>query len=160
MAKKILIDWRPEFNQTIRSRGMDYYRQGKVRNLKQDGSFFSAEVTGSGGRRYMTFAYLSDDFTRVERLSCTCPYAAEGKHCKHEAALMYQVENNISKMISTQVKEEAILEPDDAEPVLDEKDMLGGDGFYIDKEGFVCYAEEDRYTGDKLKDIASYRYFN
>lgn len=160
MAKKILIDWRPEFNQTIRSRGMDYYRQGKVRNLKQDGSFFSAEVTGSGGRRYMTFAYLSDDFTRVERLSCTCPYAAEGKHCKHEAALMYQVENNISKMISTQVKEEAILEPDDAEPVLDEKDMLGGDGFYIDKEGFVCYTEEDRYTGDKLKDIASYRYFN
>jgi uncharacterized Zn finger protein len=57
MAKKIYIDWRPEFAQTIRSRGMDYYRRGNVNNLKQEGSSFSAEVTGSGGRRYMTFAH-------------------------------------------------------------------------------------------------------
>ena len=159
MAKKILIDWRPEFNQTIRSRGMDYYRQGRVKNFMQKGSFFSAEVTGSGGRHYMTFAALSTDFTRVDRLSCTCPYAAEGKHCKHEAALMYLVEEKISKEVSTQaLKAESSIDEADIEE-LDEKERLGGEGFYVDAKGFVQYEDDTQETGDLLKDIASYRYF-
>ncbi len=159
MAKKILIDWRPEFNQTIRSRGMDYYRQGRVKNFMQKGSFFSAEVTGSGGRHYMTFAALSADFMRVDRLSCTCPYAAEGKHCKHEAALMYLVEEKISKEVSTQaLKTESSIDEADIEE-LDEKERLGGEGFYVDTQGFVQYEDDTKETGDLLKDIASYRYF-
>lgn len=159
MAKKIFIDWRPEFNQTIRSRGMDYYRQGRVKNLMQNGSFFSAEVTGSGGRHYMTFAALSADFVRVDRLSCTCPYAAEGKHCKHEAALMYLVEDSVTEMISDQaLKTDTSIKEQDFDN-LDEKDRLGGEGFYVDEKGLVQYEEDIEETGDMLKDIASYRYF-
>lgn len=158
MAKKILIDWRPEFTQTIRSRGMDYYRRDKVKNLKQDENFFSAEVSGSSGRRYMTFATLSDDFTRLERLSCTCPYAEDGSHCKHEAALMYLIENNMAQMITKETAGSA-LNYEDVIESLDEQDLIGGDGFFIDKDGFAGYESKTVETGNLFKDISSYRYF-
>ncbi|MCR5772995.1 MAG: DEAD/DEAH box helicase [Butyrivibrio sp.] len=159
MAKKIYIDWRPEFTQTIRARGMDYYKRDKVRNLKQDGSFFSAEVSGSSGRRYMTFAALSDDFTRIERLSCTCPYAADGTHCKHEAALMYMIENNFSRMISDKTGDTALGSTLDDLEITDEKEMIGGDGFYIDDDGFIQYESDQKDHFDIVNDISSYRYF-
>lgn len=159
MAKKIYIDWRPEFAQTIRSRGMDYYRRGTVNNVKQEGSSFSAEVTGSGSRRYMTFAHLSEDFSRVERLSCTCPYALEGKHCKHEAALMYLIEDKITDMISGSTLGMSSLYARKELDTSNEQDMLGGEGFYIDDKGFVGFEEREVLTGDKLKDITAYRYY-
>lgn len=159
MAKKIYIDWRPEFTQTIRSRGMDYYRRGTVNNLKQEGSSFSAEVTGSGARRYMTFAHLSEDFSRVERLSCTCPYAFEGNHCKHEAALMYLVEDKITDMISGSSLGMSSLYARKELKSANDQDLLGGEGFYIDDKGYIGYEESEVITGDKLQDITSYRYY-
>ena len=29
--------------------------------------------------------------------SCDCPYAIEGKHCKHEAALYFAIEDRLPK---------------------------------------------------------------
>lgn len=87
-AKK--IQWKSIFTPTIRSRALQYYRSGKVKKLVDEGNGdFSATVRGS--RNYQVIVHLEDN--EVDEMSCTCPYSLTGAPCKHEAAMLYLMED-------------------------------------------------------------------
>lgn len=78
------------FDSTTRERGKSYFRSGKVLSIKQDGLNVAADVLGSYGSSYkVKISFLKDGHT-VNHMSCTCPCSFP---CKHEAALLYELED-------------------------------------------------------------------
>lgn len=156
MAKKILIDWRPKFSQEIRSRGMDYYQKNRVRDIEHSGNLYRAEVIGSGGRHYATTVALSTHGSDVEMMDCTCPFAEDGSHCKHEAALLYAIEERFEQIT------ESIQDTDNEEAgELTPEQMLGGPGFKVDAKKKV-YFESPEVPEENKNGVAAlmnYRYF-
>ncbi len=80
------------FKQTIPSniltRGRDYYHNGHVTDLSQEGDeAWTAEVQGT--ERYEVVVTQHPDGSL--ECSCTCPYEY-GEHCKHVAAALYAIE--------------------------------------------------------------------
>lgn len=89
--KKKNISWRQLFTQSIRSRGRSYYLAGKAKKLSDDGDGqYSAIVRGS--RNYHVMIQLDPDTLEVDYMDCSCPYAVDGHNCKHEAAVLYLME--------------------------------------------------------------------
>jgi len=82
------VKWDYLFSHLILSRGSQYYRKGQVQNLVQNGSDYRAEVVGSVV--YRVSVQLANE--RAPKLTCTCPYAQEGKRCKHMAAVLYAID--------------------------------------------------------------------
>ena len=88
MTGKSRMRWDYLFYRQILSRGREYFRSGKVQNLKHTGARYEADVVGT--KDYHVTAYLGD---RVHpQLSCNCPYAGDGYYCKHMAAVLFAVE--------------------------------------------------------------------
>ena len=83
------IAWKQLFSPTIRSRALSYFRAGKVKKIaeEEDGTFTG---TVRGTRNYQVTIGIEDD--KVSRMTCSCPYAEKGEPCKHEAAMLYQME--------------------------------------------------------------------
>ncbi len=76
------------FHPTIWSRGQEYYHSDLVTDFKAEGTHFSAKVQGT--RPYDVMLNVSDD--NLYKARCSCPYAADGSFCKHEAALAARVQ--------------------------------------------------------------------
>ncbi len=85
------IAWKQLFSPTIRSRALSYFRAGKVKKItgEKDGTFTG---TVRGTRNYQVTIGIEDD--KVSRMTCSCPYAEKGEPCKHEAAMLYQMEQD------------------------------------------------------------------
>lgn len=85
------IAWKQLFSPTIRSRALSYFRAGKVKKIaeEEDGTFTG---TVRGTRNYQVTIGIEDD--KVSRMTCSCPYAEKGEPCKHEAAMLYQMEQD------------------------------------------------------------------
>lgn len=93
--------WRTMFTQQVLNRGRDYFRAGKAKKLTWEAdpddelkAVFSATVRGS--RNYKV--EIQEDSEEITSMSCTCPYAAEGNYCKHEAAVLYAIEEEYYKL--------------------------------------------------------------
>lgn len=86
------------FSSTIMNRGLDYYKRGRVILLKKEKNGYSATVRGS--QKYHVFITMSGN--EVTTMKCDCPYAEDGKHCKHEASVLYAIEDEISKQFKEQ----------------------------------------------------------
>jgi superfamily II DNA or RNA helicase len=72
----------------IRSRGLDYYRRGKVKKLK--GTAWSVEATVQGTMPYKVHL---DRNASVLKVSCTCPYLLDNfDPCKHVWAALLAAE--------------------------------------------------------------------
>ena len=81
--------WQRLFSSRILTRGRDYYSQARVRNTKLDShGDFSTDVIGTH-IYHVTGNYREEQATK---LTCTCPYAADGNYCKHMVAALYRVE--------------------------------------------------------------------
>ncbi len=78
------------FTSTIYQRGMDYYRKGKVIQLNASQNRYRAIVKGTN-HYHVYIEYNSN--REVLYMECDCPYAVDGYHCKHEAALYIKIEN-------------------------------------------------------------------
>lgn len=89
MAKGKII-WRNLFTSVIRSRGLEYYTNGNVTNIKDEG-FNSYSATVEGTKDYDVWISF-DKENNVESMSCSCPYALSGLACKHEAAVLFEME--------------------------------------------------------------------
>lgn len=76
--------WKNLFEQKIRARGKEYAYYN-VSDYVKDENGYSATVSGS--EKYQVT--ISADY---QNMSCTCPYAKDGKHCKHMAAVLYYAE--------------------------------------------------------------------
>lgn len=80
--------WITLFKTHILDRGAGYAANGAVENLKIADDCISADVVGSA--KYSVQISLKNN--RPVAMSCTCPYAAEGKNCKHMAAVLLTAE--------------------------------------------------------------------
>lgn len=76
------------FEPQILDRGYGYYLDGAVQNLRQTATQITAEVRGS--QRYDVTITLRND--SVMEMACDCPYAEQGKSCKHMAAVLMAAE--------------------------------------------------------------------
>lgn len=98
--------WFKGIKSIIVQRGEDYYLSGRVKNIKQDGDTYTADVIGT--EDYETSVEIVDD--ELVSCSCNCPY--DGGICKHVAALLFAIEDetngieNFNKFNYTKIEDE------------------------------------------------------
>lgn len=97
------MEWAHLFSPKILERGLTYYQKGLVSKVNNQNGMIQAVVLGS--RPYDVTLDIRDGF--VNDVSCDCPYATQENYCKHEAALLFYLEDQ--GMIKKQKK--SILEP-------------------------------------------------
>ena len=81
-------NWKKLFAPQILARGKAYYEEGAVEYLDIEDDEITAAVYGS--ELYEVTVWL--DGNEVEDMDCTCPYAEDGSACKHEAAVLFELE--------------------------------------------------------------------
>lgn len=81
------------FTSTISARGRQYFKNGKVTILEEKGGHYEARVRGSRGYRVS----LDIEGGEPVHMACTCPYASDGAHCKHMAAVLYALDSKREK---------------------------------------------------------------
>lgn len=79
------MDWKGLFAPQILERGYDYFEEGLVEEFLETETEITAEVWGS--EEYFVSIKIKDD--AVIGAECDCPYATDGKYCKHMAAVLY-----------------------------------------------------------------------
>ena len=77
--------WDYLFTREILKRGRQYFESGKVKGLTHRGATYQAKVLGT--KVYDVEAYLTDRM--YPKMFCNCAY---GGNCKHEAAVLYAIE--------------------------------------------------------------------
>ena len=83
-------NWTSLFQRHILERGFAYFCEDAVKNLKISEETVSATVEGTDD--YEVEIDLNHEM--VDAMSCTCPYAEDGKNCKHMAAVLYAWEES------------------------------------------------------------------
>lgn len=84
LAKLELGDCQQLFSDRIYERGLVYYEDEAVHDIERTGNKITAAVDGS--ETYTVTLYVKAD--AVYNMTCTCPYAAKGEHCKHMVAVL------------------------------------------------------------------------
>lgn len=80
------MDWERLFASHILERGYDYYCDDAVENMEIAADSIRADVIGT--QEYEVEITLRNG--KVADMYCSCPYAEDGNHCKHVAAVLYQ----------------------------------------------------------------------
>ena len=91
--------WDYLFTREILKRGRQYFESGKVKGLTHRGATYQAKVLGT--KVYDVEVYLTDRM--YPKMFCNCAY---GGNCKHEAAVLYAIEE-MDETGSTAEKQEA-----------------------------------------------------
>ena len=84
--------WKKQFSNIILKRGQDYYKKGNVEIIEVDEDYIHAEVRSDNSWRIYDVDIEFDYQTNKPQLWCDCQYAYDGNKCKHEAAVMYAIE--------------------------------------------------------------------
>ncbi|GEO64375.1 SWIM zinc finger family protein [Companilactobacillus nantensis] len=84
------MDWENLFQPQILERGYDYFDQGLVEDFKQTKTKITAKVFGS--EVYDVKIKLRNG--EIADASCDCPYAQDGKYCKHMVAVLVFTDNS------------------------------------------------------------------
>ena len=87
-------EWVDMFSPRILDRGYAYFIDGTVHDIEKSEFGYTAVVEGSVP--YHVEVELDDEGTLVDA-DCDCPYAMDGNWCKHEAALMYALEDGLDE---------------------------------------------------------------
>lgn len=97
-----MTHWKYLFESHILERGKNYYKAGAVTKVKKDANGdYEAVVVGSEDYQ------VEINFEQGD-LWCECPYAEDGKHCKHMASVLYYLEDNKTiKTTGVKVKKDA-----------------------------------------------------
>ncbi len=91
MVMKKIVRWRSKFYGTILERGKEYYRRGMVHDVKVEEDTIRAKVGST--YFYDVLIDVNEDGT-IGYMNCDCPFCQSGKNCKHEAAVLFEVEND------------------------------------------------------------------
>ena len=76
------------FEPQIRERGIGYYYNDLVKNIKYDNNTYSATISGT--RNYDVKIKFNDKEDKILEAHCNCPYSIDReKYCKHIYALLY-----------------------------------------------------------------------
>lgn len=90
---RLNASWKDYFSPVILARGYDYYVFDHVLDIEETDTGYTATVDGSE-------AYTVDiDIEDGELIDadCSCPYAEDCRYCKHEAAVLYYIENMVNE---------------------------------------------------------------
>ncbi|MBQ8038698.1 MAG: SWIM zinc finger family protein, partial [Lachnospiraceae bacterium] len=82
-----MVNWRNYFASSILERGRTYQKRGMVQNIEENNGKYTAEVIGTVPYQVSVWKKPNGQLG----MSCTCPYAKEGKKCKHMAALCMEI---------------------------------------------------------------------
>ena len=99
-----MLRWRHLFTSPILARGMEYFRAGQVKNMRQESGRYDAVVKGE--KPYEVIIVLRGD--EVHWMDCDCPYARSGSHCKHMAAVLFAIEKRKG---NTPMTERKVIQP-------------------------------------------------
>ena len=80
------------FTKTIQQRGKRYFQDNKVFSITGKNNHYHAIVLG---KEAYSVDLTLDQNDHIVKASCNCPYASDGYHCKHEAALYYALEERL-----------------------------------------------------------------
>lgn len=83
------MNWKKLFTNQILERGYDYYCENAVENLEISEDMIRADVIGSEDYE----VEISLNNKDVTDMYCSCPYASDGRNCKHMAAVLYEWSN-------------------------------------------------------------------
>ncbi|MGM9600435.1 MAG: SWIM zinc finger domain-containing protein [Faecousia sp.] len=86
------MDWQKMFTPWILERGRNYWDDDCVESLYQDGNTVTAVVSGT--EDYDVEIEMGRG-GNIAYMSCTCPYAGEGNNCKHMAAVLFAMDEDI-----------------------------------------------------------------
>lgn len=110
--------WHSGFEGWILGRGKNCFKDGAVVGLHRGALEWQALVVGT--KLYRVSAGIERG--RVTSLRCNCPYAKQGKRCKHMAALFYAMEAQGQAVLkdddSALSDKLAVLSTDEAENLL------------------------------------------
>lgn len=98
------MNWQKMFAPWILERGRDYWNDGCTEILCRDGNTVTAVVSGT--EDYDVEIEVSRG-GNIAYMSCTCPYAEDGSHCKHMAAVLFAMDKNPPKKFDIQRDGEA-----------------------------------------------------
>ena len=83
-------------NNGVFSRGLSYFKSGRVLNLKYRDGELTAAVSGSKPFPYEVSIHADEE--EIYDMDCTCLYASDGETCKHIVATLLQwIENRNKK---------------------------------------------------------------
>lgn len=80
------MNWKRLFELHILERGYDYYCENAVENIDFAKDSIRADVIGT--ENYEVEISLNNG--EVTDMHCSCPYAEDGRNCKHMAAVLYE----------------------------------------------------------------------
>lgn len=80
------MNWKKLFATHILERGYDYYLENLVENIDISEDIIRADVIGSEDYE----VEISINNGEVADMYCSCPYALDGRNCKHMAAVLYE----------------------------------------------------------------------
>ena len=112
------MDWKQLFRPHILERGLDYYERGFVEDYNEGSDFVQATVQGSSA--YEVYVDIIDG--KILDMQCECPYAQDGNHCKHMAALLFCMENETEACADSQKR---TIKKDDGKIAPDSESNIG-----------------------------------
>ena len=80
--------WRHLFRDVILERGIAYYENDQILEIKKEDNCYHALVQGE-------FVYAVDVIVRGDKVFdvyCDCPYFLDGELCKHVVAVLLKIE--------------------------------------------------------------------
>lgn len=80
--------WKKHFSPVIWQRGQQYFEDGAVTNLHQDGNTISATVKGTDPYN-VTIHFTNGE---PDDMDCSCSFAIGGANCKHMAAVLCAID--------------------------------------------------------------------
>lgn len=93
------MEWYALFRPHILDRGIEYYEDDNVVDFEYTEDTITAKVEGSVD--YSVEINIEEN--EVLDMHCSCPYARDGKNCKHMAAVLFRFEEMLSKTDCEQV---------------------------------------------------------
>jgi len=89
-VRRCCMNWKKLFTTHILERGYDYYCENAVESLDISDDIIRADVIGT--EDYEVEISLNNG--EITDMYCSCPYALDGKNCKHMAAVLYEWSEN------------------------------------------------------------------
>ena len=128
--------WRECFEGRILERGEKYWRQGRVRQLHEQGNIVTAIVQGA--EDYDVEIDLTDGM--FDDADCTCPYAGDGNACKHMAAVLFALEAGEAQETGHEDKKAASISWREALDQMEEREL----------RSLLAEAARDRHLQERL----------
>jgi uncharacterized Zn finger protein len=96
-------NWRNWFADTIYRRGVQYYKNGHVREMHKITGGYEAIVAG----HYLYRVEIITENDRVKDTHCNCQYAYSGEKCKHQVAALLEYKDMLSRQIVLEAQNQA-----------------------------------------------------